>query len=71
MWGIHAKRDGEIFEMSIKSTKELEYQLFLSRDYGVLPRKDWKSLTVETIEIRRMLCGLRRKVLGDDDQEKA
>jgi four helix bundle protein len=71
MWGIHAKRDGEIFEMSIKSTKELEYQLFLSRDYGVLPRKDWKTLTVETIEIRRMLCGLRRKVLGDDDQEKA
>ena len=65
------KEMARFVEMSIKSTKELEYQLFLARDYGVLPRKDWKSLTVETIEIRRMLCGLRRRILGDDDQEEA
>jgi len=57
-------------EMSIKSTKELEYQLLLARDYGVLPRADWKVLSQETIEIRRMLYGLRRRVLGDDDQEE-
>ena len=56
--------------MSIKSTKELEYQLLLARDYGVLPRADWKVLSQETIEIRRMLYGLRRRVLGDDDQEE-
>ena len=48
----------------------VEYQLFLARDYGVLPRKDWKSLTVETIEIRRMLCGLRRRILGNDDRDE-
>ena len=65
------KEMARFVEMSIKSTKELEYQPFLARDYGVLPRKDWKSLTVETIEIRRMLCGLRRKILGDDDREEA
>ena len=65
------KEMARFVEMSIKSTKELEYQLFLARDYGVLPRKDWKSLTVETIEIRRMLCGLRRRILGDDDQGEA
>jgi len=58
-------------EMSIKSTKELEYQLFLARDYGILPPKNWISLTLETIEIRRMLCGLRRRILGDDAQEEA
>jgi len=58
-------------DMSIKSTKELEYQLLLARDYGVLPRKEWKIHTVETIDIRRMLCGLRRRVLGDDEQEEA
>jgi four helix bundle protein len=65
------KEMARFVEMSIKSTKELEYQLFLARDYGVLPRKDWKSLTVETVEIRRMLCGLRRRILGDDDREEA
>src|SRR5688572_12496197 len=41
------KEMARFVEMSIKSTKELEYQLFLARDYGVLPRKDWKSLTLE------------------------
>ena len=65
------KEMARFVEMSIKSTKELEYQLFLARDYGILPRKDWKILTVETIEIRRMLCGLRRRILGDDDREEA
>ena len=65
------KEMARFVEMSIKSTKELEYQLFLARDYGILPREDRRSLTVETIEIRRMLCGLRRKVLGDDAQGEA
>src|SRR5690242_1903170 len=63
------KEMARFVEMSIKSTKELEYQLFLARDYGILPRTDWKVLSQETIEIRRMLYGLRRRVLGDDDQE--
>ena len=64
------KEMARFVEMSIKSTKELEYQLFLARDYGILPRTDWKALSEETIEIRRMLYGLRRKVLGGDDQEQ-
>ena len=68
---VHAKRDGEICRDEHQVDKELEYQLFLARDYGVLPREDWKSLTVETIEIQRMLCGLRRRILGDDDRGKA
>jgi four helix bundle protein len=62
------KEMARFVEMSIKSTKELEYQLFLARDYGILPPQDWKSLTVETIEIRRMLCGLRKKILGGEDE---
>ena len=68
--GAFTQKDMARFvDMSIKSTKELEYQLLLARDYGVLPRKEWKIHTVETIEIRRMLCGLRRRVLADDAQE--
>ena len=64
------KETARFVEMSIKSTKELEYQLFLARDYGILPRNDWKSLSGETVEIRRMLYGLRRRILGNDDREE-
>lgn len=57
------KEFARFLEISIKSTSELEYQLQLATDYGVLPQRVWRSLTIETIEIRRMLCGLRRAVL--------
>ena len=69
--GAQTNKDMARFvDMSIKSTKELEYQLLLARDYGVMARPEWKLLTGETIDIRRMLCGLRRKILGEDDQEE-
>ncbi len=54
--------------ISIKSSSELQYQLFLTRGYGVLDADSWEKLTDETIEIRRMLCGLRKKVLGPPDK---
>jgi len=54
-------------DISIKSTMELEGQLQLAHDYGILHRREWRTLTAETIEIRRMLCGLRRKVVDDDE----
>ncbi len=53
-------------QISIKSAYELEYQLLLANDYDVMIEKEWKSLSGETIEIRRMLCRLRKKVLGSD-----
>lgn len=57
------KEFARFLEISIKSTSELEYQIQLATDYGVLPQRLWRSLTIEIIEIRRMLCGLRRAVL--------
>lgn len=51
-------------DISRKSSMELEYQLQLARDYGILPRAQWESLNAETIDVRRMLCGLRSKVLA-------
>lgn len=50
-------------DISAKSAFELEYQLTLAKDYGVLPEANWTELRDETIEIRKMLYGLRRKVL--------
>lgn len=50
-------------EISIKSASELEYQLQIAGDCGLLQQGISRSLSAETVEIRRMLCGLRRKVL--------
>jgi four helix bundle protein len=51
-------------DISRKSSMELEYQLRLARDYGILPRAAWESLSENTIDVRRMICGLRKKVLA-------
>jgi four helix bundle protein len=58
-----SKEFARFLDISIKSTCELEYQLQLATDSGLLPRHVWSPLSAETVEIRRMLCGLRRKVL--------
>jgi len=40
--------------------------LQLALDNGVLPPSKWKQLSDEVVEIRRMLCGLRKAVLRAD-----
>ena len=53
--------------ISIKSTMELEGELQMAYDNGILSYRLWRSLTQETIEIRKMLWGLRKKVLAEVD----
>jgi four helix bundle protein len=50
-------------DTAIKSLSETEYHLLAARDHGLLPPDPWRQLTAETIEIRKMLCGYRRKLL--------
>jgi len=50
-------------EIAFKSAMELESQLALASDYGVLRRREWEELAERTIDVRRMLSGLRAKVL--------
>ena len=57
-------------EVSIKSAGEVEYELQLAYDCGVLRYRNWQSLTADTVEVRRMTIGLRKKVLGKPDREK-
>jgi len=59
----NSKEFARFLEISIKSTTELEYQLQLATDAGLLPSRVCGPLSAETVEIRRMLCDLRRKVL--------
>ena len=49
--------------VSIKSASEVDYQLELAHDYGVLRFDVWQQLAREVTEIRKMLTTLRRTVL--------
>lgn len=59
------KEFARFLDISIKSTGEVEYQLELARDYRVLSQQLHTPLTTATVEVRKMLVVLRRKVLGD------
>jgi four helix bundle protein len=58
-------------DIAIKSTMELEYQLTLAKDYEVLSEPEWHALDSDTVEVRKMLCGLRAKVLAREATEAA
>ena len=63
--GASSGRDlARFLDISIKSTFELEYQLKLATGYGVLELPESDMLVAEVIDTRRMLCGLRKKVLA-------
>lgn len=62
------KEFARYLDISIKSSTELEEELRLARDYEILQHRDWESLKKDTVEVRKMLCGLRRRVLGDDSE---
>jgi four helix bundle protein len=63
--GASSQREfARFLDISIKSTTELECQLDLTRDYAALDDEHWRPLHSELIEIRRMLCGLRRTILS-------
>ncbi|HKN59307.1 MAG TPA: four helix bundle protein, partial [Gemmatimonadaceae bacterium] len=47
---------------SLNSSSELEYHLILARDLRGISQTDFDSLSAQTIEVRRMLYALRRKL---------
>jgi hypothetical protein len=50
--------------MSIKSDNEVEYHLLESRDLELLDLAIWQGFNDETIEIRKMIFGYRKRVLA-------
>lgn len=62
--GARSPKDfARFLDHSIKSSSELESQLELANDYHVLPDSTYQALTAEVVEIRRMTCVFRSKVL--------
>ena len=53
---------GRFSDISIGSASELEYWLLLSKDLGQLTDQDHERLSANTIQVRKMLFGLRRAI---------
>lgn len=71
--GCGAATDPEFarfLSMSIKSAIELEGQLEMARGHEILADAAWRQLGSETVEIRRMLFGLRKSVLNRSPRTK-
>lgn len=63
------KEFARFLSISIKSSAEAGYQFVLARDYGILVPKLWAKLNRKNTDIRRMLYGLRKKVLEADERD--
>src|SRR5262249_50278471 len=61
--GASSQREfGRYLDMAIKSSKELEAELELPSDYRLIPAARYNALATDTIDTRRMLWGLRKRV---------
>jgi four helix bundle protein len=47
---------------ALNSASELEYHLTLARDIKLLPNKDYTPLSVQVVEVRKMLHGLLKSL---------
>lgn len=67
---VSQREFARFLEMSIKSSTELEGQLLMARAYQVLPTADFRSLESQTIDVRRAVINLRKRVLGSIGEER-
>lgn len=64
------KEFARYLDISIKSSGETEYQLQQAHDRGLLGERDWRTMSAETVEVRKMLIGLRKKILRDLSEDQ-
>ncbi|HET7612676.1 MAG TPA: four helix bundle protein [Gemmatimonadaceae bacterium] len=63
--GQASRRDFARFILiALNSTTELEYHLIVARDVRAISEPDFRSLTDQVIEVRKMLHGLRNRVVS-------
>ena len=56
---------GRFLQVAFGSGCEVEYQLLLSRDLGLIAAEQYERLTADVLEIKRMLHGLLKRVQRD------
>ena len=57
------KEFGRFLRFALNSTSELEYHLIVARDIKAIKASDFDSLSTQTIEVRKMLHGLLKRVM--------
>jgi four helix bundle protein len=57
------KEFGRFLTIALKSTSELEYHLIFAREIRLISVSDFQSLTDQTVEVRKMLHGLQKRVV--------
>lgn len=60
------KEFARYLDIAIKSANETEHHLLDARDRGLISADAWQRFTTETVEIRKMIFGYRKKVLESD-----
>ncbi len=56
---------GRFVQIAFGSACEVEYQLLLSRDLGLIATEQYNDLVANVLEIKRMLNGLLKRVQRD------
>jgi four helix bundle protein len=64
------KEFGRFLSIALKSTSELEYHLMIARDIAAIALADFQSLSAQAIEVRKMLYGLRTRVVASTGTPK-
>ena len=63
--GQQSRKDlARFLSIALNSTTEVEYHLIVARDVRAINPNDFNSLSAQTIEVRKMLHGLRNRVLN-------
>jgi four helix bundle protein len=63
--GQQSRKDfGRFIRFALNSTSELEYHLTVARDIQAIQPVEAESLLAQTIEVRKMLHGLLKRVLS-------
>jgi four helix bundle protein len=57
-----SKEFARYLDISIKSANEVEHHILSARDHGLISPDDWQKYTAETVEIRKMIYGYRKKI---------
>ena len=60
---VSNKEFAKYVQHSINSCSELEYQLMVARDYGLLHQRQWSALTSDVCEVRMMCWGFKKRLL--------
>ena len=60
---------GRFLGYALNSSSELEYHLITARDYGVMTKEAFTTLAGQTVEVRKMLLALTKRVTAGEARD--